>query len=98
MYKLRGQHLFVFHVFDIDRHQFYSFEETSDFCRDNGLQMVPLISAGFQLPAKVEDLLKMADGPSILNEKAGREGLVLRSADRKISFKAISNAFLEAED
>jgi len=98
IYKLRGQHLFVFHVFDIDQHRFYSYEETSDFCRKNDLQMVPLISADFQLPAKVEDLVKMADGPSILNEKAGREGLVLRSADRKISFKAISNAFLEEED
>lgn len=98
MYKLRGQHLFVFHVFDIDQHRFYSYEETSDFCRKNGLQMVPLISADFQLPPKVEGLLEMAEGPSILNKKAGREGLVLRSADRKISFKAISNAFLEAED
>lgn len=98
MYKLRGQHLFVFHVFDIDQHRFYSYEETLDFCRKNDLLMVPLISADFQLPPKVEDLLKMAEGPSILNEKAGREGLVLRSADRKISFKAISNAFLEAED
>ena len=45
MYKLRGQHLFVFHVFDIDQHRFYSYEETSDFCRNNGLLMVPLISA-----------------------------------------------------
>lgn len=98
MYKLRGQHLFVFHVFDIDQHRFYSYEETLDFCRKNDLLMVPLISADFQLPPKVEDLLKMAEGPSILNKKAGREGLVLRSADRKISFKAISNAFLEAED
>ncbi|WP_421797190.1 RNA ligase (ATP) [Haliscomenobacter sp.] len=98
MYKLRGQHLFVFHVFDIDQHRFYSYEETVDFCLKNGLQIVPLISADFQLPAKVEDLLRMADGPSILNEQAKREGLVLRSADRKISFKAISNAFLEAED
>lgn len=98
IYKLRGQHLFVFHVFDIDQHRFYSYEETLDFCRNNDLQLVPLISADFQLPAKVEDLLRMADGPSILNEKAGREGLVLRSADRKISFKAISNAFLEEED
>ncbi len=98
IYKLRGQHLFVFHVFDIDQHRFYDYEETLDFCRKNGLQIVPLISADFQLPPKVEELLRMADGPSILNEKAGREGLVLRSADRKISFKAISNAFLEAED
>lgn len=98
IYKLRGQHLFVFHVFDIDQHRFYSYEETVDFCLKNGLQMVPLISADFQLPPKVEDLLRMADGPSILNEQAKREGLVLRSADRKISFKAISNAFLEEED
>lgn len=98
LYKLRGQHLFVFHVFDIDRHRFYSYEETKDFCQNNDLQIVPLISADFQLPPKVEDLLRMADGPSILNEQAKREGLVLRSADRKISFKAISNAFLEEED
>lgn len=98
IYKLRGQHLFVFHVFDIDQHRFYSYEETTDFCLKNDLQIVSLISADFQLPPKVEDLLRMADGPSILNEQAKREGLVLRSADRKISFKAISNAFLEAED
>ena len=33
-----------------------------------------------------------------LQAQAKREGLVLRSTARKISFKAISNDFLEDED
>lgn len=98
IYKLRGQHLFVFHVFDIDAHRFYDYEETLAFCQKNDLKVVPLIDANFKLPADVNTLLHMADGSSALQEKAKREGLVLRSADRKISFKAISNAFLEGED
>lgn len=98
MYKLRGQHLFVFHVFDIDQRRFYDYEETLAFCQKNDLQIVPLIIADFKLPADVNTLLQMADGPSALQAQAKREGLVLRSADRKISFKAISNAFLEDED
>lgn len=97
-YKLRGQHLFVFHVFDIDARRFYDYEETLAFCQKNDLQIVPLLDANFKLPAEVNTLLQMADGPSVLQAKAKREGLVLRSADRKISFKAISNAFLEDED
>lgn len=97
-YKLRGQHLFVFHVYDIDERRFYDYEETLAFCQKNALQIVPLINADFKLPVEINTLLQMANGPSVLQAKAKREGLVLRSADRKISFKAISNAFLEEED
>ena len=42
----------------------------------------------------IDELLLMAEGKSILNLKTEREGLVIRSHDRKISFKAISNKFL----
>ena len=98
IYKLRGQHLFVFHVFDIDQHRYFSFAETQAFCEENDLQLIPLVNADFRLPQKVEDLLKMAEGPSLLNAQAKREGIVLRTTDRKVSFKAISNAFLEDED
>ena len=88
----------MFHVFDIDRHRFFSFAETQAFCQENNLQVVPLVNPDFRLPPKVEDLLSLAEGPSLLNPQAKREGLVLRTADRKVSFKAISNAFLEEED
>ncbi|MGN8038959.1 hypothetical protein ACTJJ0_27965 [Chitinophaga sp. 22321] len=43
----------------------------------------------------------MAEGASILSpagRKTEREELVIRSADRRISFKVISNKFLLNED
>ena len=88
----------MFHVFDIDQHRFFSFAETQAFCEENNLQVVPLVNADFRLPPTIGDLLKMAEGPSLLNAQAKREGIVLRTTDRKVSFKAISNAFLEDED
>jgi len=39
-------------------------------------------------------LLLAAEGKSSYNPSAEREGLVIRSLDRKISFKVISNRFL----
>jgi hypothetical protein len=48
----------------------------------------------FALPDTVEELLKQAEGKSVLNLNAEREGVVIRSMDTKISFKAISNKFL----
>ena len=39
-------------------------------------------------------MLKWADGPSQLNPNFPREGVVVRSLDGSVSFKAISNQFL----
>lgn len=58
------------------------------------LETVPVFAkmtlAGFDC----EKLLKFAEGSSIIDGQP-REGLVFRSLDGKISFKAVSNAFLE---
>ena len=58
-----------------------------------GFQSVPIIE-NFILPYGVDELLKLAEGKSILNANTEREGLVIRSYDMSISFKAISNKFL----
>jgi hypothetical protein len=63
-------------------------------CNRFGIKTVPIIDKNYQLPNTVDDLLKEADGKSVINESIDREGLVIRSMDRKISFKAISNKFL----
>jgi RNA ligase (TIGR02306 family) len=42
----------------------------------------------------VEDILKMAEGPSYLNPSQEREGIVFRALDGSIGFKAISNRYL----
>ena len=46
------------------------------------------------LPNTIDELIQYSDAKSELNEQFDREGIVIRSLDRKISFKVISNKFL----
>jgi hypothetical protein len=59
-----------------------------------GIKMVPIVDEFFVLPDTIEELLKYAEDKSVLNSKFDREGVVIRSNDRTISFKVISNKFL----
>ena len=45
----------------------------------------------------IDELILHADGSSSLNNEFNREGIVIRSFDKKISFKVISNQFLLKE-
>jgi len=93
-YKIKGQTVRFFNVFDINDQEYYSYEDFIEFMKALELEMVPIIESEFQLPEKISDLIELADDKSILNNQANREGLVIRSHDRKISFKVISNRFL----
>ena len=42
----------------------------------------------------IDELIKIADGQSLLNPNSRREGLVFRTFDNEISFKVISNNYL----
>jgi hypothetical protein len=98
-YKIKGQTVRFFTGFDIDKYQRISFSELVVMLSDMGLQYVPILNQelGFVLPETVEDMLKYAEGKSLLNDKKEREGVVVRSMDGTISFKAISNKFLLEE-
>ena len=56
--------------------------------------MFMLICEDFVLPTTCEMLLEYADDASEIDGGL-REGLVFRSRDGKLSFKAVSNKFLE---
>lgn len=60
---------------------------------------MPLIQDVFYLPATLEELLKKADGRSILNPFVKREGIVVRHRTQQpmLSFKVISNEYLLKE-
>ncbi len=60
----------------------------------NKLECVPIICEDFVLPTTCEMLLEYADDASEI-DGGMREGLVFRSRDGKLSFKAVSNKFLE---
>lgn len=102
--KIQGNHenlskkeFYVFDVFDIDQQKYFSPDERQaffDHLTDLGVRLnqVPCLGK-MVLDKSVEEILAMADGPSLNNEK--REGIVFKRMDGKFSFKAISNWYLE---
>lgn len=93
-YKIKGQTVRFFNLFDIDLQQYHSLAHLGRALGIMGLKMVPIVDEFFELPDTIETLLKYAEDKSVLNPKFDREGVVIRSNDRTISFKAISNKFL----
>lgn len=94
-YKIKGHTVRFFNVFDIDKSEKVGYDEFHEIMNQLQLQTVPITAVpGFKLPETVADMVEFAEGKSIMNPNAEREGVVIRSRDNKISFKAISNKFL----
>ena len=95
-YNIKGHTVMFFTAFDIDMRKRFNYAEFAMFMARNQLEVAPLLSirAGTDLPKTIEELLKFAEDKSSLNEKTEREGVVIRTSDNLISFKAISNKFL----
>jgi RNA ligase (TIGR02306 family) len=96
-YKVKGQALKVYNAFNIDSQEYFDFEHFNLIAKSLGLDTVPIIDENFELPETIDEILKFAEGKSTLNQSAEREGYVIRSLDRKTSFKVISNNFLLKE-
>ena len=100
-YNMKDQTVFFYNIFLIDEREYVGYDEFRNMLFDLDLACVPVLSYPFNFPSDpetaiptVSDLLRSSEGKSILNDKVEREGLVIRSMDRTISFKAISNKFL----
>ena len=93
-YQRIGQTVRIFNGFDIDKYDYLSLDDLLELTIILEVKTVPILDLDFTLPETIDELLLMAEGKSVLNIKTEREGLVIRSHDRKISFKAISNKFL----
>ena len=93
-YGIKGQTVRFFSVYQIDSRTRLGIKDLEDICFMIGLQTVPILESNFLLPNTIEEMLQYAEGNSALNPKTEREGVVVRSLDGTISFKAISNKFL----
>jgi hypothetical protein len=86
--------------YGVKDYQFYVFNVVVDGKKINPyfhdverfFKIVPIVFEG-TLPATVDEVVAMADGQSVIAENI-REGLVFRTRDQNISFKAVSNKFL----
>ncbi len=99
IYKLRGQTIKFFDAFDIDSYEYLDYPAFISIMDKLGLSTVPVIEQAMKLPAAVDEILAMANGKSVLNPQANREGLVFRTTlGKRFSFKAISNNFLLSDE
>lgn len=98
-YRIRGQSVRFFNVFDIDRHAYLDFTDFVKTLAALGLETVPVLDTNFALTADIPELVQLSEGRSVLADVA-REGIVIRplteQRDRmgRVSFKVISPAFL----
>ena len=94
-YGLKEPTVFVFNVYDIEASAYLGKSEMEAVSEQLGLQTVPMIGS-FSVVENIDEMLASAEGKSVLNPKAEREGLVWvhGSGDDRISFKTISNRFL----
>ena len=99
-YKIKGQTVRFFNAFDIDKQYQYGLPMFLAMMRiELKLETVPMLTnLTMKLEGTVDDVLLYADGKSALNPDFDREGVVVRSMDNAISFKAISNKFLLKEE
>lgn len=95
-YGIKGQTVKFFNVFDIDSQTYYGLPMFLAIMKHEfKLDTVPVLTnLTMKLPKTIDEALAFADGKSVLNDKFDREGVVFRTMDRTISFKAISNTFL----
>lgn len=93
-YHLAKQEFYVFEMYDIDKQQRLGSQERLALVEQLGLKHAPVLTFDADTPMTLENVLAIADGPSVLNPSAMREGLVFKSLDGSMSFKAISNEWL----
>ena len=97
LYKLNDHKLFFFTAYDIDKGHRLFFDELEWLLFRLDVPMVPVLEKyGYVLPNEnlVDNMLKYAEGKSILNMGVDREGVVVRGLETEFSFKAINNVYL----
>ncbi len=98
-YKLHGQTVYFFNMYDIDNHKYLDFDEFNKTLKKLDLKTVPILYTDYKLVNDVQELVKLATGTSKLH-KVKREGIVVRPVHEKqdamgrFSFKVLNPEFL----
>ena len=99
-YKLRGQMVFFFNVFDIDAYKYLDFTDFKAMMGGLDLKTVPILETDYVLTNDIPTLVEKAIGKSVLKNEVHREGIVIRPLIEKqdmigrVSFKSINPDFL----
>jgi RNA ligase (TIGR02306 family) len=98
--KIKGHKVYFYNAYSIRSGAYLNFQALKGICESLGLETVPVLDENFVLPASIDAMLEYANGKSVLNSESDREGVVVRPKvemqynGQRLSFKAISNAYL----
>ena len=91
-YKVKGLELYCFNLLlDGRKHTTPEIKELLD---GTGIKTVPVTAGNFVIPADMPEMVKLAEGQSMVNPQTRREGIVVRSLNHRVSFKVINPQFL----
>ena len=95
IYKLKGQHFYVYDIYDISTSKYYTPMQRKEFVTKWDIPHVPVYNMAASL-GTMNEILAHADGKSVMGNIAGpnREGEVYKCNECEASFKAISNLYL----
>lgn len=94
-YAIRGQDFYVFDILDINTGRYLAPAERREVCQRLGFKHVPVVHEALDIQGMtMEQVLKMADGSSVLKVDRLREGLVFKRVDGAEHWKAVSNQYL----
>ena len=98
VYKIKGNEFHVFDMYNIKDGDYINPEKRRELCLSMNLQHVPVIDTQFKLKHDIDEVIKFAEGSSVLYDTE-REGIVFKSnEDSYVRFKVISNKYLLGED
>jgi len=101
--KIKGKQIYFFSAYNISSGRYLDFGNFCELINGLDLKMVPMVNDNFSLPNTLEEILSLAEGKSLLNPEAEREGIVVRPKTEmdykgfRLSFKVISNKYLLKE-
>lgn len=102
-YRLKGQTVYFFNVFDIDRYSYLSFGDVKSLLNALYLKLVPIVNEHYELDHDIDVLMNLSKLHSALNAETLAEGVVIRPLDEitdkygmqgRLSFKVINPEFL----
>lgn len=97
--RLQGHHFRAFNFIDSKNGRWNSIEAKKLLeSFEKPIPWVPILNERFILPDTIEELLEIATAKSCINTSVLREGIVFRSLDGQISFKAVSPEYLMKND
>lgn len=99
-YELEDHQFYLYNIWDIDAQSWIKPEGRAFALAaiDIPINHVPILATNYSFSddESIDTLLKLAEGPSSLNHKVAREGLVFKANSHPESFKAISNSYIFA--